>query len=66
MEEYCYERMPALGYPPELATGPRRLTAAQRLWAQVSTYGRDLLADPGAITRKQVVRRLAAGLRAGR
>lgn len=66
IEEYCYGRMPALGYTPEFATGPRRLTAAQRLWAQVSTYGRDLLADPGAIARKQVVRRLLAGLRAGR
>ena len=66
MEEYCFERMQALGYSPELASGPRRLNAAQRLWAQVSTYGRDLLADPGAITRKQVVRRLFAGMRAGR
>jgi hypothetical protein len=66
MEEYCFERMPALGYTPELAQGPRRLTAAQRMWAQLSTYGRDLLADPGAIARKQVLRRLLAGLRAGR
>ena len=33
MEEYCIERMRALGYEPELASSSRSLTSVQRLWA---------------------------------
>jgi hypothetical protein len=66
MEEYCYDQMRALGYEPELATGPRRLGLARKMWAQVSTYGGRVLAAPGRIGQKQVVSRLRAGLRTGR
>lgn len=65
MEAYCFTQMAALGYEPELATAPKRLGAARRLWAQVSTYGADILRDPRSITQKQVVRRVLAGLRSG-
>jgi hypothetical protein len=58
--------MRALGYEPELATGPRRLGLARKMWAQVSTYGGRVLAAPGRIGQKQVVSRLRAGLRTGR
>lgn len=66
MEEYCFDQMLALGYEPELATSARPLGPARRVWAQLDTYGRTILSDPGAIGRKQVVSRFLAGLRRGR
>jgi hypothetical protein len=63
MEAYCFNRMKALGYEPEMATEPRTLHAHQKVWAQVRTYGGQIMSDPGAITRKQVFRRFADSLR---
>ncbi|MEZ5237909.1 MAG: sulfotransferase [Microthrixaceae bacterium] len=63
MEEYCFEPMGRLGYEPELATGPRRLSTLRRLWAQAETYGARPARAPGEIGRKQVIPRLRESLR---
>lgn len=62
MEEYCFSQMSALGYEPELATGPRNLGRVRRLWAQVRTYGTRIASAPEKIRQKQVFRRLKAAL----
>lgn len=65
VEGYCYGAMQRFGYHPELATEERPLAAWRRLRAQIREHGRELIADPGAIRRKQVLRRLVASLRSG-
>ena len=54
IEEYCFESMQALGYEPELATGPRPIGSVRRMVAMTREHGMELLRDPRAIRRKQV------------
>lgn len=65
IEQYCYTAMVQLGYQPELATGPRTISSAQKLLAMTQEHGAELLRDPGAIRRKQVGRRVKAALKLG-
>lgn len=62
IEAYCFNRMRALGYEPELAQEARTLWLHQKAWAQIQTYGSQVLSDPGVITRKQIVRRFMNSL----
>ncbi len=66
VEEYCFDQMKALGYKPVLATAPRRVSRLRRLVAMAREHGGELLRDPGAIRRKQVIRRVRTALKLGR
>jgi len=65
IEEYCFDTMSAMGYPPELATAARQIGRGRRLLALAREHGGELVRDPGAIRRKQVGRRTlnALGIR---
>jgi hypothetical protein len=65
VEEYCFDQMRALGYEPELATGPRSIGRARKALALAREHGGELLRDPGSIRRKQVGRRVKAALKLG-
>lgn len=65
VEEYCFDQMRALGYEPELATGPRTIGRARKALALAREHGGELLRDPGSIRRKQVGRRVKAALKLG-
>lgn len=62
IEEYCFDAMSALGYRPELATGPRRIGPVRKAVALVREHGGQILRDPGSIRRKQVGKRLRSAL----
>lgn len=66
VEEYCFDQMRALGYEPALATRQRNVSRARRLLALTREHGAELLRDPGAIRRKQVLRRARTALKLGR
>lgn len=65
IEEYCFTAMSALGYQPELATGPKNLGAARRVGALVREHGKELIQDPGSIRRKQIGKRIKSALGRG-
>jgi hypothetical protein len=65
VEEYCFDQMRALGYEPELATGPRPIGRARKVVAMAREHGGELLRDPGSIRRKQVGKRVKAALKLG-
>lgn len=65
IEQYCFDNMVALGYEPELATGPKRLGPARRTFAMVREHGLEILRDPGSVRRKRIVSRAISSLRSG-
>lgn len=57
LEEYCYDGMRALGYAPEWATGPRRITPARRLLEVARQYASRVPLSPHVWRRKRLVSR---------
>lgn len=66
VEALCFDQMRAMGYEPELATGPRTLGPVRKMVVMAREHGTELLRDPGSIRRKQVGRRIKAVLNPGR
>lgn len=65
VEQFCFDQMRALGYEPELATGPKPIGRVRKVVAMAREHGSELLRDPGSIRRKQVGRRVKAALKLG-